>query len=418
MVDRQDSPIRGPGLQSRAAERVLKDPSAAAIRDILNTSAAANVISFAGGVPAPDLIDRDGLQDAFARAVADSEKVFNYGATAGLPRLREALAELTRRRGRRCGPDEVLVTVGSQQGLDLAVAALAEPGQVVLVERPCYAAILQILSLAGVEVVGVGTDGEGIDPDALRFALETTGARVLYTNPTFQNPTGACASLDRRRLLVETAAEFGCTIIEDDAYGFLSHSGRPAPPALAALSDAGVVYVGSLSKIVSPGIRVGWVVCDPALLESMLLIKQARDLHTPTVSQAAAAEYVRSGRLETSLARAALEYETRKQAMVDLLPASLPSGTSWEVPDGGMYVWCTLPEGYDAGRLLEAGLAQGVAFVPGAPFFVNRPERAKLRLSFATESPARIAEGMARLAAAAETLQPDTATVPAGARGL
>src|SRR4051794_10059808 len=255
MADSGEAQLRGRGLHMRAAEKVLRDPSAAAIRDILNTSAAANVISFAGGVPAPDLIDRQGLEQAFGTAVSRSPQVFNYGTTAGSPRLREALAELSQRRGLRCGPDDILVTVGSQQGLDLTIAALTEPGEVVLVERPCYAAVLQILSLANVRVAGVNTDGEGLEVDAFRAALETTGARVLYTNPTFHNPTGACASLERRRALVRTAAEFACVIIEDDAYGFLSHD-PPAPPALAALGEGDVVYVGSVSKIVSPGIRV------------------------------------------------------------------------------------------------------------------------------------------------------------------
>ena len=367
------------------------------VREILALTARPGVVSFAGGLPAPELFDRAGLAEAFAAALA-SPATLQYSTTEGDPALRAAIAARLGGRGLHTVPDDVLVCTGSQQALTLVAAALLEPGDAVLVEEPSYLAALQCFALAGARLVPVACDDEGLDPDAVAAAMARHRPRLLYTIPTFQNPTGRTLPLERRRALAATVARHGLWIVEDDPYGELRYSGAPLPP-VAALPGAEdrTIAVSTFSKVLAPGLRIGWLRAPAGLRRALVVAKQAADLHTSTVDQAAAAAYLARIDLDAHVAGLCAAYGARRDALLDGLGAALPAGSTWNRPEGGMFVWARLPDGGDAERLLTAALAHDVAFVPGAPFFAGPPDRAALRLSFTAHPPAEIATGLRRL---------------------
>lgn len=380
----------------------LGNVASSPVRDILALTARPGVISFAGGLPAPELFDAEGLRGAYDRVLSrDPRRVLQYSTTEGDPSLRSAIAERASGRGLPTSADQLLVTSGSQQALTLVATALVEPGDVVLVEEPTYLAALQCFSLAGARVVPVPSDDRGLDPEALARLAGSTRARLLYLVPTFQNPTGRTLPAERRRAIAEVAAECGLWIVEDNPYEELRFRGEPLPP-LAAFTAAAdrTIGLGSLSKIMAPGMRIGWVRAPEWLRRSLVIAKQAADLHTSTVDQAAAAEYLNTVDIEAHLVRVRAAYLARRDAMLDALPSCLPAGSTWTDPDGGMFVWARLPDGHDATALLRRALDHDVAFVPGAPFFVEDPDPATLRLSYTAHPPAEITEGIHRLSAA------------------
>lgn len=373
------------------------------VRDLLALTARPEVISFAGGLPDPALMDVDGLRAAFAAALAGGEAAHSlqYGPTEGDPALRELLADLLRSRGLEANADDVLVTTGSQQALALLATALVRPGDRVLVESPSYLAALQAFRLAGADIIALPPgDDDGPLPDALAAALDDHTPALVYLVPTFQNPTGRTITPARRAALADVLAG-RCWVIEDDPYGELRYEGTAPPPLASEPPLAGqVAYVSSLSKVAAPGLRLGWTLAPPALRQALVIAKQATDLHTASVTQAAARHWLEAGRLAPALERARAAYRARRDAMVAGLPAALPPGTAFTRPDGGMFVWARLPAGHDAAALLRSALAHDVAFVPGAPFYAAAPDPRTLRLSFTTHAPAALAEGLARLAAA------------------
>jgi 2-aminoadipate transaminase len=263
------------------------------------------------------------------------------------------------------------------------------------VEEPSYLAAIQAFQLAGAAVVPVPCDDEGLDPEAAATLAERHGARLLYTIPTFQNPTGRTLPLERRRALVALARRGGLWLLEDDPYGELRYRGEPLPP-LAALDDR-VLSLSTLSKIAAPGLRIGWVRAPAALRPPLTIAKQAADLHSSTVDQAAAARWLEAIDLDARVAELRAAYGPRRDALLDGLADALPRGSTHNRPDGGMFVWARLPDGWDAAALLERALAHDVAFVPGFPFFAGSPDVAALRLSFTTHPPDEIAEGLRRL---------------------
>src|SRR5687767_5767899 len=358
------------------------------------------MISFAGGLPAPELFDAPGLRAAFA-AVLDDEaagRSLQYSTTEGDPALRAAVAARLTGRGLPTGAGELLITGGSQQALTLIATLLLEPGDTVLVEEPSYLAALQAFQLAGADVVPVPCDEEGIDPDAAAALAAQHGARMLYTIPTFQNPTGRTLPLDRREALVALARAGGFWLLEDDPYGELRYRGEPLP-TLAALDDR-VLSLSTLSKIAAPGLRIGWVRTPEPLRQPLTIAKQAADLHSSTVDQAAAARWLEAVDLDDHVAGLRRAYGARRDALLDGLARALPPGSTHNRPDGGMFVWARLPDGWDAPALLERALEHEVAFVPGCPFFAGPPDTAALRLSFTAHPPGTIAEGLRRLRAA------------------
>lgn len=388
-----------PGLAARVA-RTGSSP----VRDILALTARPEVISFAGGLPAPELFDAAGIAAAFQHVLAEEPmRALQYSTSEGDPALRAAVAARTTARGLPTDADDLLVTTGSQQGLTLLATALLEPGDVVLVEDPCYLAALQTFSFTGARVVPVPTDDEGLDPAALDEITARERPKLLYLVPTFQNPTGRTLSAQRRAAVAEVAARRGLWIAEDDPYGELRFEGEPVPwVASFPGAEDRTVLLGSFSKVMAPGLRLGWLRAPAALRRACVIAKQAADLHTSTIDQAAAARYLVVADLDAHLRRVRDAYRARRDALVDGLPTALPEGSRWNRPAGGMFVWATLPEGYDATALLPEVVRHDVAYVPGAPFFAGPPDATAVRLSFVTHAPEEIREGLGRLRKALE----------------
>ncbi|MFF4034677.1 PLP-dependent aminotransferase family protein [Streptomyces sviceus] len=369
------------------------------VRDILAVTARPEVINFAGGLPAPELFDAEGIADAYRAVLAEvPERALQYSTTEGEPVLRAALAERMSARGLATDADDVLVTTGSQQALSLLATALIEPGDTVLVESPCYLAALQAFGFAGARVVAVPGDDEGPDPVALEALVVRERPKLLYTVPTFQNPTGRTMSAGRRAAVASVAARCGLWIVEDDPYGELRFEGERVPwiAAHEEVRDR-VVLLGSFSKVMAPGLRLGWLRAPGGLRRACAVAKQAADLHTPTVNQLAAARYLADRDLDAHVRRVAEVYGERRDAMLAGLAEALPEGSAWTRPEGGMFLWARLPSSYDTTELLPQVVARDVAYVPGAPFYAGDPDRSTLRLCFVTQTPEEIGEGLRRL---------------------
>ena len=371
------------------------------VRDLLALTQRPEVISFAGGLPAPELFDLDGIRAAFA-AVLSRPAVLQYAPSEGDPDLREEVAARYSADGLPTTAADILITTGSQQALGLLATTLIDPGDTILVEEPCYLAALQTFALAGARVLGVPfVDGE-LDLAALDDLAARHEPKLFYTVPTFQNPTGHTHGLDARREIARIAERRGFRIVEDEPYRQLRYSGD-ALPSLAAFAPDRVVSLGSFSKVIAPGLRIGWIRTTDDIRPSVTIAKQAADLHTSTVDQAAAAHYLGSGRAEPALSRIREAYAARRDAMLSALPAALPPGSAWNRPEGGMFVWARLPHGLDASAALARALEHDVAFVPGASFFTGPADARTLRLSFTTYAPASIEEGLSRLGASWRT---------------
>jgi 2-aminoadipate transaminase len=369
------------------------------VRDILAVTARPEVINFAGGLPAPELFDAAGIAATYRAVLAEEPaRALQYSTTEGEPTLRAALADRTTARGLPTGPDDLLVTTGSQQALSLLATALLEPGDTVLVENPCYLAALHAFGFAGARVVPVPGDEHGVDPEALEELVVRERPKLLYTVPTFQNPTGRTLPAGRRAAVAAVAARRGLWIIEDDPYGELRYEGERVPwiASLAGAEDR-TVLLGSFSKVMAPGLRLGWLRAPGELRRACAVAKQAADLHTPTVNQLAAARYLADHDLDAHVTRVAGVYRERRDAMLAALPGVLPEGSVWTRPEGGMFLWVRLPEPYDTTALLPQVVRHDVAYVPGAPFYAAPPDRTTLRLCFVTQTPEEIEEGLRRL---------------------
>ncbi len=381
----------------------MRDLRTSEIREILKLTARPEVISFAGGLPAAESFPLDDIARA-AREVLheDGAAAVQYSTTEGDPELRASLAaRMNRLRGTRFAADEVLVTSGSQQGLDLTAKLFLQPGTTLLCESPTYLAALNAFRVFGPSIVAVPTDDGGMVPDALERALATEReVRVIYVVPDSQNPSGRTWTLERRRALVRLAAAAGVAVVEDSPYGEIRFDGAPLP-AVASLAGpaAPVVYLGTLSKVFCPGLRLGWVAAPRPVLERYVLLKQSADLHTSTLTQRIAARYLRTHDLDRNVARVVAIYRERRDAMLEALERELPSGIGWTRPDGGLFIWVELPRGVDSREVLRAALARDVAFVPGGSFFPEPGHDNTMRLNFSAMPPARIREGVRRLAA-------------------
>ncbi|GAA4030858.1 PLP-dependent aminotransferase family protein [Streptomyces plumbiresistens] len=388
--------VPAPPLAARA-----RAVGGSAVRDILAVTARPEVINFAGGLPAPELFDVDGIADAYRAVLTEApERALQYSTTEGEPGLRGALAGRMSVRGLPTEADDVLVTTGSQQALSLLATVLVEPGDTVLVESPCYLAALQAFGFAGARVVAVPGDGDGLDPAALEELVVRERPKLLYTVPTFQNPTGRTLPAARRAAIASVAARRGLWIVEDDPYGELRFEGERVPwIATYPGAEDRTVLLGSFSKVMAPGLRLGWLRAPGALRRACAVAKQAADLHTPTVNQLAAARYLADRDLDAHVRRVAGVYRERRDAMLAGLADALPEGSAWSRPEGGMFLWARLPSSYDTTELLARVVRQDVAYVPGAPFYAGEPDRSTLRLCFVTQTPEEIGEGLRRLGA-------------------
>ncbi len=382
-------------IQWQFSERAQQLQSSA-IREILKITMRPEIISFAGGLPSPQTFPVERMRAAYDSVLSRHGKVaLQYGPTDGYAPLREWIADSLSIDGARIVPDQVLMVSGSQQGLDLLAKVLIDSGSKVLVETPSYLGALQAFSLYQPEFVSVPTDDAGLLPDAVGKVGQ--GARLLYALPNFQNPTGRTLSLDRRMSLVETCAKLGLPIIEDDPYGALSYRADPLPKMLT-MNPNGVIHMGSFSKVLTPGIRLGYVVAPLPLTRKLEQAKQAADLHTAQLTQMVVHEVIKDGFLKQHIPTIRSLYADQCQAMLGALSEFFPASVTWTRPEGGMFIWITLPTHIDSMQLLEEAIAQNVAFVPGAPFYANTPEHNTLRLSFVTVPPEKIREGVAKLA--------------------
>ena len=385
--------------------KAFEAPRASAIRELFPYMSRPDMISLAGGYPSADLFDAEGLHAAMERAMqAAPSKWLQYASTEGEPPLREALAAWMARRGIHAPVDRILVTSGAGQALDLLLRVLIDRGDTILVERPSYTTALQAMRVAGAQLVGVGADADGIDVQELESRLNEFRAKALYIVPTFANPSGATLSLGRRKKLLELAVRHQLIIIEDDAYGDLRFEGTPVPPLAALAKEAGaeeyVVHLSTLSKIVAPGLRVGWMFASPEVLRRCMIAKQTSDLCTSPWIQYAAAEYLKGGVLERNVAKIVAAYRQRAQAMAQGLREQLAGKFMFCAPQGGMFIWGTLPTGVDASELLRKAIEEKVMYVPGVSFYADAPDPRSLRLCFSMTSPERIRIGIERLGVA------------------
>jgi 2-aminoadipate transaminase len=366
------------------------------IREILKVTMRPEIISFAGGLPSPETFPVERMQKAFDTVLSQQGKAaLQYGTSDGYAPLREWIADSLSTSDSPIVPEQVLMLSGSQQGLDLLGKVLIDEGSKVLVETPSYLGALQAFSVYRPDFVSIATDDGGLIPEAVPPIAQ--GARLLYALPNFQNPTGRTLSVERRMALVETCARLGVPLIEDDPYGALSYRGDPLPKMLN-MNPGGVIYMGSFSKVLTPGIRLGYVVAPTTLIRKLEQAKQAADLHTAQLTQMAVYEVIKDGFLDTHIPTIRTLYANQCQVMLQALEEFFPKEAHWTRPEGGMFIWVTLPAHVDSLTLLDEAIAQNVAFVPGAPFYANTPALNTLRLSFVTVPPEKIREGIARLA--------------------
>ena len=375
---------------ARRAERL--NPST--IREILKITERPGIISLAGGLPSADTFPVQAMRDASAAVLRDSPReALQYAASEGFGPLRDWVAQELATHGLKAGADQVLITTGSQQGLDLVGKVLIDPGSTVAVESPTYLGALQAFAPYEPEFVAVEGDDDGPLPQALEAAR---GARFLYLLPNYQNPTGRCLPAERRVALVQRAAEIGLPIVEDNPYGDLWFDEPPPPPVCAAAGD-GAVYLGSFSKVLAPGLRLGYVVAPRAMFPKLLQAKQASDLHSPSFNQRVVYEVIKNGFLNEHVPTIRARYKAQRDAMATALQEHLPPGCRWQKPVGGMFFWVTLPAHLDATALLPRAVEAGMAYVPGSPFYPQGGHANTLRLSFVTVPPELIAQGVAAL---------------------
>lgn len=379
------------------------------VRELARLMADPQMISLAGGYPGPDLFDRDGLRASVDEALTSAPvAALQYGPTDGLAALREAIAAWMHRCGTTASAGDLLITAGSQQGFDLLVRTLLEPGDCAVVERPTYTGPLRVLKVAGVTTRTVAVDAEGLDVDELETLLrEAAGGagprpKLLYVVPTFANPSGATMTLARRLKLLRLAVEHQLVVVEDDPYGELRFEGERVPH-LAALVDQvpgsrpWVVHLGSVSKIIAPGLRLGWLLADAPIRKACMLAKQLDDISNPGFTQVTVERYLAAGRLDRHLPRIVAAYAERARAMREALAIELAGRFDCNVPQGGMFMWGRLRGAVNARALLEKAIANKVTFVPGDIYFAEHNDPQALRLSFSTPTPQQIREGIARM---------------------
>jgi len=393
--------------EHRFAQRTER-MSGSAIRELLKLTEQPDIISFAGGLPAPEIFPVQEFLAATERVLhgENGALALQYSATDGYRPLRKMIARHTTRYGIRVDADNVLITSGSQQALDLLGKILINRGDRILVEAPTYLGALQAWNAYGAEYVPVPLDENGMDTDELEQALRT-GPKFIYVLPNFQNPTGVTLSLERRHRLVELAERYGVPIVEDDPYGQLRYEGEHLP-SLAALDaqlqghcglnyTGNVIYLSTFSKILAPGIRVAWVVAPPNVIRKLVLAKQGTDLQTATFNQMVTYEMAHGGFIDRHIKTIREVYRARRDAMLSAMQEHFPQSVKWTKPEGGLFLWGILPEGENTRHVLESAVHEKVAFVPGAPFFPNGKGENTMRLNFSNMPIVKIHDGIARL---------------------
>ena len=374
-----------------------------AIRELFKLLGKPGIISFAGGFPDPALFDVEGIRESTQAVLLNQPgAVLQYGATEGWQPLREGISRFMAGKGSTVNPQGLIVTTGSQQALDLIGKTMISPGDKVIVEAPTFLATIQCFRLYGADLIGAPIDADGVKVDVLEQLIEQHKPKLVYLIPTFGNPSGATLSLERRKRILQLALRTQTLVVEDDPYGEL-YFGAPPPPSLLALSGQvpgsreWLAHCGSFSKILSPGLRVGWMIAPSELLAKATMCKQFSDAHTSNLTQATAAHYLTLGRLQPTLDKVRAVYAQRAKTMALALQRELGDAIEFVPPQGGMFFWARLTQGRNAAEFAQRAIDKLVAFVPGAPFYAHDPDRSTLRLSFATADETRIDEGITRL---------------------
>ncbi len=385
----------------------LDNVETSAIRELFKLLGKPGIISFAGGFPDSAMFDVEGLKEASQKALTEEPGgALQYGATEGYEPLRSQLSSFMKTKGVDVDPSGLIVTTGSQQALDLLGKTMISPGDKVIVEGPTFLATIQCFRLYGAQLISAPIDANGVKTDELEKLIAEHKPKFVYLIPTFGNPSGAMLTLERRKKVLELAVKYQTLIVEDDPYGDLYFGEAPPPSILALAKDVPgsrelLAHCGSLSKVLSPGLRIGWMIAPAELLAKATMCKQFSDAHTSTFSQATAAQYLKSGRMPGTLAHVREVYGQRAQAMGAALKRELGDAVSFTQPNGGLFFWARLTGANgklaDANELAKRAIEKLVAFVPGAPFFAEKPDVATLRLSFATADVAKIEEGVKRL---------------------
>jgi 2-aminoadipate transaminase len=385
----------------------LQNIETSAIRELFKLLGKPGIISFAGGFPDPALFDAAGIAQSSAAVLASNPgPVLQYGATEGYGPLREGISTFMAGKGSRVAADGLIVTTGSQQALDLIGKCMISPGDKIIVEAPTFLATIQCFRLYGAHIIGAPIDADGVDVDRLEQLIDEHKPKLVYLIPTFGNPSGATLSLARRKRILQIAVRTQTFIVEDDPYGELYFDVAP-PASLLSLSDGVpgsrdlLAHAGSFSKILSPGLRVGWMIAPAELLAKATMCKQFSDAHTSNLTQAICAHYLTLDRLNDTLAVVRSTYAERARVMAHCLRRELGDAVEFNAPQGGMFFWARLTgangHNANAAAFAKRAIDKGVAFVPGAPFYAHDPDLTSLRLSFATADVAKIEEGIGRL---------------------
>lgn len=378
----------------------LDGMSGSAIRDIFKLLTKPSIISFAGGNPAASSFEPEYIAE-LTKQVLDKNgvNILQYGQTEGYAPLRESAAEFFKHNGVNADPSQILPVTGSQQTLDLVCKAMIDPGDVMLVESPTFLGALQTFRTYQAKCVDIRTDEDGVDLNDLEEKMKTLHPKLVYLIPTFQNPTGRTLSLERRKKVAQLAAKYRTLVIEDDPYRDLRYKGEPLPAIKSFDEEGWILYSNSFSKIISPGMRVAALVAsDPTLMRKLVICKQAVDVHSPNLNQAIIDAYLRSGKLMQHISNICASYAKQMQAMQKML-ATFPKSVNYTKPDGGIFLWCELPEGFNTTELLQIATAErGVAYIPGTHFYPTAgTHHNTMRLNFSNASVEKIEEGMGRL---------------------
>ena len=393
VLDKAESIISRWKFSSRA-----KELHSSIIREILKDSSKPGVINFAGGLPAPELFPIEKIKQACIRVLdIHGPDSLQYSLTTGVPLMKQFIAKRISEGGPEYSPDSIQITGGAQQGLDIVGRVFLEPGSVVLTEEPTYLGAIQAFSFYKAKFVSVATDSDGMLPDDLEKKIIENKPTIIYLVPNFQNPSGITMSFERRKAVIALAIKYDIPIIDDNPYGELRYMGEHVP-SLKSMSREHVIQLGTFSKIISPGLRIGWIAAEPEVIALCERMKQATDLHTNTFTQYVIYEFAKDGGLENHIGMMKKAYRIRRDVMIESLHTYFNDGVTWTEPEGGLFLWVKLPAGVSGSGLLPMALKAGVAYVPGKYFYSAAPDDATLRLNFCNANEDNIVEGIKRLA--------------------
>ncbi|MDA8221884.1 PLP-dependent aminotransferase family protein [Desulfosporosinus sp.] len=380
------------------AERVNHMENSA-IRELLKVTEQPQIISFAGGLPAPELFPLKEIQESYAQVLGTGDpSVLQYGTTEGYLPLREEIAAQMRIKGIQAEAENIFLTNGSQQGLDLIAKLFINPGDIVLLQNPSYLGAIQTFRSYQANFETIPTNGTGIDSAALELSIKLNRPKIIYLAPTYQNPTGATLTVEERKMALRISSKYNIPLIEDDPYGELHYDGSSILPIRSFSTEDEVVYLGTFSKTLAPGLRLGWIVGGKDLITKLVVAKQGTDLHTSTLLQKATHYYLTHFNPIQHIETIRQAYKIRRDLMLNELKENFNDQAIWTEPSGGMFIWLTLPEAYDTLKLLPYALASNVAYVPGANFYTDGKSYSNMRLNFSNPSPQQIKQGIKRLA--------------------